>query len=224
MHAPLPLTLSFRLIGVRPCLPCISLRSSAVLRLPGSGGPTALLGQLTMDRDPLHDSILDDAEADAEASDASSATPSVQTTRHRLQAQDLTDRRSPRRCSSLWRQPGGCHADDPPLAEVLPAHHQCGHECQYWQLSASADCSLGFGAVTLTRSPTLPEDEQEHRRVDATDVGGHLWEIWETAAERGNMEGLDSDPSNSDPDPVVDPGPDTTGATSGGPTGAPGPC
>ena len=75
VHAPLPLKLSFRLIGVRPCLPCIRLRGSAVLCLPGSGGPTALLGPSTMDRDPLHDSILDATGADAEASDASSATP-----------------------------------------------------------------------------------------------------------------------------------------------------
>eukprot|EP00439_Symbiodinium_sp_Y106_P030146 s9603_g3.t1 len=80
-----------------------------------------------------------------------------------------------------------------------------------------------WGAVTLTLSPSLPDDEQEHRRVDATDVGGHLWETWETAEERGHIEHLDSDPSNSDPDPVVDPGLDTAGATSDGPANAPGP-
>ena len=64
-------------------------------------------------------------------------------------------------------------------------------------------------AVTQTLAPTLAADEHEQRRVDATDVGGHLWagESWETDAEHADMEAPDSDPSHSDPDPVVDPRP-----------------
>ena len=115
-----------------------------------------LLGPLTMDRDPLHDSVLDAAAADAEASDASSATPMTRAERcgwHPTAYRPRTSRTAdPHAGAALYGvrssgttsiQPGGCHADDSSLAEVLQTHHQCGHECQYWELSASADCSHG---------------------------------------------------------------------------------
>ena len=54
--------------------------------------------------------------------------------------------------------------------------------------------------MTVTLSPTTPTEMQENRRVDAADVGGHLWETWEHAEE-----GHDSDTGTMDPDPEVDP-------------------
>ena len=55
---------------------------------------------------------------------------------------------------------------------------------------------------------------QENRRVDAADVGGHLWETWERAEE-----GHDSDTGTMDPDPEVDP---HLESAAGGATGLPG--
>ena len=271
VHAPLPLKLSFRLIGVRPCLPCIRHRGSAALCLPGSGGPTASPGPSTMDRDPLHDSILDAAEADAEASDASSATPMTRAERadgmppptgpgphgppiptpvqlfmasgppaplpysQEVATQtSLRLLRSSRHTTSAGTSASTGSSLPPPTAHTEPltgwqrdlALHVIEqlHLTSPVYLQAPSLAELwSWRAITLTLSPTLPDDEQEHRRVDATDVGGHLWETWETAEERGHIEHLDSDPSNSDPDPVVDPSLDTAGATSDGPAYAPGP-
>ena len=206
-----------------------------------------MLGPSTMDRDPLHDSILDATGADAEASDASSATPMTRAERadgtppptgpgphgppitpvqlfmasgppaplpySQEVATQTTLRllRSSRHTTSAGMSANTESSLPPPTAHTEPlarwqrdlALHVIEqlHLTSPVYLQAPSFAELwSWRAITLTLSPTLPEDEQEHRRVDATDVGGHLWETWEHAEE-----GHDSDTGTMDPDPEVDP-------------------
>ena len=231
-----------------------------------------------MDRD----SILDAAEADAEASDASSATPMTRAERADgippptgagphgppiptpvqlfmasgppapvPYSQEVATQTSLRllRSSRHTTSASTGNSLPPPTAHTEPLTgwqrdlallviEQLHLTSPVYLQTPSLAELWSWRAITLTLSPTLPDDEQEHRRVDATDVGGRLWETWEPAEE-----GHDSDTGTMDPDPEVDPsvgltvadaldyarnlmadpGLDATGATSDGTANAPGP-
>eukprot|EP00439_Symbiodinium_sp_Y106_P087445 s228_g54.t1 len=79
--------------------------------------------------------------------------------------------------------------------------------CPVYMRAPSLAEIWSWNAVTVSLTP----EAHEHTRVGATDVGGHLWETWKTDAEHADMEAPDSDPSHSDPDPVVDPGSGSAG-------------
>ena len=240
-HQSLPPTLSSWLIRVVPYLPNPCLKSSAVLRLPEPGDTAWLI----MDRDPLHDSVLAEAEESMEASDASSDTPMTRAERADdtpppagpgpfgppvptpaqlfmasgppaplPYSREMATQTALRMLRTHGTASTGTTASGPQAPTAAHTGPLTGWQrdlalqvierlhltCPVYMLAPSLAEVWSWADVTVTLSPTTPAEMQENRRVDATDVGGHLWETWEHAEE-----GHDSDTNTMHPDPEVDP-------------------
>ena len=180
-----------------------------------------------MDRDPLHDSALEEAEADEHSSgEDSSTTPMTRAER------DDTSRppvgpgpHGPPVPTPIWSpfMPSGLPAPMPFSMEVAvqtSLHHlgtrrteaaasaptasantsapgadqvmpltgwqrqmalqiieQLHLTCPVYVRAPSLAEIWSWNAVTVSLTPTSSAEAHEHNRVDATDVGGHLWEM-----------------------------------------------
>ena len=212
-----------------------------------------------MDRDPLHDSVLAEAEESMEASDASSDTPMTRAERADATplpagpgpfgppvptpallftasgppaplpySQEVATQTTLRMLRTHGTASAGTSASGPQAPTAAHMGPLTGWQrdlalqiierlhltCPVYMHAPSLAEVWSWADVTVTLSPTTPTEMQENRRVDATDVGGHLWETWEHAEE-----GHDSDTGTMDPDPEVDP---HLESAAGGATGLPG--